>query len=285
MVWVREIGTEAGGAKQEYAAIGEETRQSNRMAIHETVRRWSPGGDPRVLETIAFRESRWNHRAEGDRTIAPAVFKRTQAAWIRRGNPWAHEPRYWGASRGLFQAMVPYALVRWDEKAHPWSFFSPIVATAHAARLWNSAIRRGAQNMIDVRMVWAYGPKGLKIPRTDERYQKRLRSTVKRLQSLGHPPTLATRPASASKLDGFGTAKQPGQDHKVAEIAAALGLPTVLPPLGDVPKNWLVRPPLPDKDKVDKNDGSQLGIALGVGAAILGGVLLLAAVSKKKGRR
>jgi hypothetical protein len=109
-------------------------------------------------------------------------------------------------------------LDKWDILASPTVLLDPIIATVVAARGLNRAIKLGAKTLIDARMVWAFGPRGLDIPKTSAEYTKRLESEQKRLRSLGFLPTLALAPIESFRLDAFGTGPQIDQVAKSDQI-------------------------------------------------------------------
>ncbi len=232
-------------------AVSRTTRRCNQLAIAATCKAWAPGSDPRGLITIAWRESRWNHLAEGDAAAAARAFERSKGKWS--ANPYVGSPGLWAASRGLFQLMTAYHLQRWDRMAHPWALYHPVVATVPAARLWNRAAQLGAKNYLDARIVWAYG--SLKHKPGDPQYEKRVKTTRARLAALGYPESLATKPIAAFGLSPFGRGTQPGQEGKLAAISKALGLPQSPPPTETMPENWSCNGSA-DLPSGDDDDGS-----------------------------
>jgi hypothetical protein len=160
----------------------------NELAIRITVAVVTGGtGDPDPLISIAKRESNFNHLAVGDEEIAAKVFDRDREKIRDKGSPWTDDPDAWAGSFGLFQLMAPYETQRWRADAHPSVLFHPVIATILAMRKWNRAIDLGAQNAVDVRMVWAFGGDGLAIDKADERYTTRVASERKRWRDLGLP--------------------------------------------------------------------------------------------------
>lgn len=225
------------------------TRASNKIAIEHTCEIWSPGSDPRGLIEIAWRESKWSHKAEGDNVIALQAFDRQREKLEKVGNPWVGDRSLWGASRGLFQAMAVYNVARWDPVSHPWAFFHPVVATAAAARLWNRGIAAGCKNMNDLRILWGYG--SLKFKPGDSEYDRRVADTKDRLRRLGYPENLAEKPLLEFGLVGFGDGPQikSGSESEdfddqydfLSGISVNLGLPTVPPPDAEMPDEWTAR--------------------------------------------
>lgn len=214
--------------------VSRQTRLCNSAAIAVTLKAWAPGSDPRALQTMSWRESRWSHKAEGDKAAAARAFVKNRHKWV--ANPWVDQPALWAASRGLFQLMVPYHLQRWSRTAHPYALFHPVISTVAAARLWNRAQQMGAKNMADVRIVWAYGR--LRFKPGDPEYDKRVATTRARLGKLGFPESLLYKPIADFGLAPFGRGPQPDQDAKLAQIAGAIGLPRTAPPAERVPENW-----------------------------------------------
>lgn len=189
---------------------------NSRDAIIATVAAWcGPDANPAPLLSIASRESNFNADAIGDVEIAKRVFERVQPKLLESRHPFANVPERWAGSFGLFQMMAPYHAQGWSKNADPHLLFDPHIATVVAGRLWNRAIALGARTPMDVRMVWAFGPDGLKIPKSDERYTSRLSKERARLQSLGFDADLATAPATSMGYSGFGQLPQPGQDGKL----------------------------------------------------------------------
>lgn len=240
------------------------TKQMNAEAIEKTVAEWTDGrGRTEWFMPTAKRESAFNHRAIGDTkdSLGPAAFRKKQRSLKKWGNPWADRPELWGGSYGLFQLMAPYQVEKWSKRAHPYVLFHPVVATVVASRLFNKAVKLGARNLVDVRMVWGFGPKGLKIPKTDERYLKRVSSTKKRLRSMGYPEELAMAPTANWGLEAFGTGEQPDQLEKFVAISEAMGMPTELPPEVSIPAMW---DPADKKDPVPSGPAKSRAMELGV---------------------
>ena len=194
-------------------------------AIASIVSDWTSGrGDPRPLISIAQRESNFVPTAAADITAATKVWQRLKPQYIAHGNPWTDNDAAFGASRGLYQLMVPYQLKRWDWTAHPLALEHPVVATVVAGRIVNNAIALGAKTPVDVRMVWAFGGDGLSIAKTDVRYTDRVKKEQDRMESLGFGRDLALAPIASMGYEAFGKDVQPGQEQKAAAIAAKLGL-------------------------------------------------------------
>lgn len=184
-------------------------------AITKAIDLFSPGADPAGLVSIAKRESAGNPNAIGDETIAPGVYERLRDELREMGNPWADDPSRWGGSFGLFQLMAPYFARLWHPKADPHELFDPLKATVVAGRLWNRAVRLGAKDPVEVRLVWAFGPKGLQHRPGSPEYDDRLASERKRFASLGYPADYATRSAASFGYQGFGTEPDDSQFAKL----------------------------------------------------------------------
>jgi hypothetical protein len=243
----------------------------NELAIRITVAVVTGGtGNPDPLVSIAKRESAFNHLAIGDETIAAEVFERDREKIRENGSPWTDDPDAWAGSFGLFQLMAPYETQRWRADAHPSVLFHPVIATILAMRKWNRAIALGAQNAVDVRMVWAFGGDGLDIAKTDERYTSRVASERKRWRDLGlsGDPLDEVRPfANAGTVQ---TANQQGQARTASE---RLGISLVTTP----PRNWQPHEsndPHTDTDQVPASRPSSLPWILG--AASIGAVAWIA---------
>lgn len=203
------------------AKVLSDSQRRAAAAISSVVQAWTRNmGDSRPLIAIAMRESALHPEAAGDISngTAAAAFERSQPKWVAAGNPWANDPSRWGASMGLYQMMPAYHLQRWSSSADPHVLFDPYVATVVAARLVNAAKQAGAQNWVDVRMFWAFGPKGLDIAKDDERYTSRLESETARMKSLGFPASLSTTSLKLAGLDAFGVGPQAGQEDVVAAL-------------------------------------------------------------------
>ncbi len=182
------------------------------QAITDTVAAVTGGhGDPRMLHAIALRESGLRPDALGDQKngTAAAAYARAKEGIRKAGNPYWDDASAWSASYGLFQLMAPYWTRLADPMAHPSVLLDPGVSTRVAARMVNRAAAAGARDWHDVRMFWAFGPKGLQIPRDDERFASRVNSTRGHLAKLGYPLDLADRQISAASLSSFGVGPQP----------------------------------------------------------------------------
>ena len=236
----------------------------NELAIRTTVAVVTEStGDPSPLISIAKRESNFHHLAVGDVRIASRVFERDREKIKAKGSPWADSPDLWAGSFGLFQMMAPYETQWWRVDAPPWILKHPVVATILAMRKWNRIIALGAKNPVDVRMVWAYGPDGLAIPKNDERYQSRVKSERQRWASLGLSGDPATMPATKYLGAGMG-GETSTQEADLHEICRRLGIsPTEVPP-----EDWRpsTMPPTsqPGEQASTPRRGSPiLGLALG----------------------
>lgn len=215
---------EGGNAKVSWVNLkGDKLAMADLIA--KIVADWSGGrGDPRPLVSIAQRESNFTPTAAADVAAATKVWQRLKPQYVAHGNPWTNEDASFGASRGLYQLMVPYQLKRWDWTAHPLTLEHPVIATVVAGRIINNAIALGAKTPVDVRMVWAYGGDGLSIPKTDERYTDRVKKEQDRMESLGFPRDLALAPVASMGYEAFGKEAQTGQEQKAAAISSRLGL-------------------------------------------------------------
>lgn len=188
--------------------------------IVATVAAWTGGrGNPGPLLSIAARESAFNPDARGDTGANGAAAR----AWERERpkfalSPWENDNARWQASLGLFQLMPANYLPIWDRMADPWVLLDPVIATVVAARALNRAQRFGADTVLDARMIWAFGPRGVLIPHNDARYISRLASERARLRKLNLDPALATAPLSSLGLEEFGQGPQEGQDERAASI-------------------------------------------------------------------
>lgn len=259
------------------------SKQANQTAVAETIRSWTYGaGNPDAFFSIADRETggTWHHWARGDLDIAPGVFERDREDIRAKGNPWTDDASLWDGSYGLFQLMAPYYTQIWSADAHPWVLHHPVSSTVVAARLWNRAIAKGAVTPIDVRMVWAYGPKGLNISHDDARYVQRVNSERERWQKLGIPGDPAEVDARSFGLAAFGTGPQADQNQRLAGIARYLGIST--DPSEPPPEDWEVAEgATPDDPPVATRRGGGAGLAFGI-AAFLG---LGALLTKRKRKR
>jgi hypothetical protein len=231
--------------------ITKATRLCNIKAIKYTVEKWSPGGDPRAFLTFAKRESNFNHTAVGDNK--GRVLEMVKKAWARNkpklaaaGNPWTDDDALWMGSFGLLQMMAPNHVGRWDEVAHPFCLFHPVINVVTSGRLWNRTIQMGARNLIEARIIWGYGNLKNKGPGS-KAYKDREKTTIERLESMGYPSSLAYQSMAAWGLQGFGLRYQgagelPEPEYDQSEFLWALsqnlGLPPIPPPDMKVPVNW-----------------------------------------------
>lgn len=195
------------------------TKEEVISAIASTVNAFAPGGDPAGLMSIADRESAFKPGAIGDKGIAPGVYEKERAELRAMGNPYADQPELWGGSFGLYQLMAPYWARVWDPKANPQILFSPWVATVTAMRIWNKAVKAGAKNIVQVRLYWGYGPKGIKnYPEGTKQYDERMASEKKRFAKLGYSPAYAMKPASSFGYGPAGTGPSVKQAAVVKSI-------------------------------------------------------------------
>lgn len=197
--------------------------------ITRIVSDWTGGtGDARPLISIAMRESGLNPSALGDSGAngpAAKAWKREKPKFVKAGNPWADQDQLWHYSIGLFQAMPANHLPKWDVLADPRVLADVVTATIVAGRQWNRARDLGAKTPVDVRMIWAFGPDGIDIPKNSTRYLDRLRSERKRMADLGFPAALAEAPISSFFLDDFGVGPQHNQEERAAAIRQGVELP------------------------------------------------------------
>ena len=194
----------------------------NERVVRTVVATLSPGASPNVLVSAARRESNWHADAVGDVEIARDVFLRDRAKLAANGSPYTSDADIaaWSGSFGLFQLMAPYEVQRWRKDAHPSVLLNPIVSTILAMRKVNRIIDLGAQNAVDIRMVWAFGPDGLDIPHDDDRYVQRVESETKRWRDLG----LSGSPLDpVRKFQGVGTGPTNDQAAQVARLTSILG--------------------------------------------------------------
>lgn len=200
----------------------------NELAIRITVAVITGGtGNADPLVSIAKRESNFNHLAIGDRATALAVFERDREKIREKGSPWTDDTEAWAGSMGLFQFMAAYETQKWRVDAHPSVLFHPVIATIMAMRKWNRAIDLGAENSVDVRMVWAFGADGLQIPRSDKRYTSRVELERKRWRLLG----LSGDPLDpVDKFANAGTVQSANQQNQVRAASERLGISAVTIP-------------------------------------------------------
>ncbi len=188
--------------------------------IMQTVEAWTGGrGNAIPLLSMAVRESGLNPEARGDTGIdgpAAAAWTRNKASFA--GSRWAGDDARWQASLGLYQLMPANYLQHWDRMADPWSLLDPWIATVVAARGLNRAQALGAKTVLDARMIWAFGPRGLNIPKTDARYTDRLASERARLEKLGADPDLALASIASLGLSEFGRGPQADQEARIAAL-------------------------------------------------------------------
>lgn len=180
--------------------------------ISATAEAFAPGSDPSALLSIAKRESAFNPTAMGDS----------------------------GTSYGLYQLKPQYMLKLWNSSASPTILLDPRVATVIAMRLWNRAVRLGASNPIEVRLVWAFGPKGLQHKPGSEQYEKRRATERARFASLGYPAGWAERSVVTFGYGPAGTDPTSSQDAQLSSLlgnssgsqmteqASSIGLPLLV---------------------------------------------------------
>jgi len=258
----------------------------NIAAIIETVRIVTGGtGDADPLISIADRESRFVHQAIGDVAIAAGVFDRDKQKIKDRGSPWTEQPELWAGSFGLFQLMAPYEVQKWAVAAKPNVLFHPVISTITAMRKWNRCIDLGAKTPVDVRMVWAYGGSGLKIPKDDNRYTERVTSERDRWKKLGLAGDPATIPAK--RFAGAGVGPQTGQNELAELISKRLGLRADVIP----PANWTVSPATTDETETETETKTETATAetsramtIALVAAIAVGGFYLWQTTKKSSR-
>lgn len=202
---------------------GSDLKMAN--AIATIVNRWTRGaGDPRILISIAQRESGFNPTAAGDIASATGVWKDVKAQFVAHKNPYVADDAAFGASRGLYQLMVPYHLQKWSWTANPLALNHPVIATIVAGRLVNTIRGMGGKNAVDVRMVWKHGPSGLKIAKDDPRYIDRRDREIERMKGLGFPEGLALAPLNPAAWAPFGLREESQQNDRALMIANELGM-------------------------------------------------------------
>lgn len=181
-------------------------------AIIATVAAWG-AGDPAALIRIAERESRLNPTARGDLEAAPRAYERVRDNLQKMGNPWANDPSRWDASMGLFQMMPAYYARLWSPTADPHVLYDPRIATVIAGRLWNRAVKAGADDFVSVRLFWA-NPNWVRVPDDDERYISRLNDKWSIVDGEVNPSVIRFRGYSA-----FGTGPQEDQEERLPRAA------------------------------------------------------------------
>jgi hypothetical protein len=200
--------------------------------IRKTVAVWTDGrGNADPLISIAWRESRLTPSAAGDikNGTAAIAWRRNKAKFVAAKNPWANEDKLWEQSIGLYQLMPANMIDKWHMQADPRILFDPIVATVVAARLWNKTIAMGAKTPVDVRMVWAYGPKGLDFDHASPQYMQRVESEREKWRELGLSGDPARVSAQSFNLASFGAWPQKNQNSIVAQIRGDVGIPDYPP--------------------------------------------------------
>lgn len=197
---------------------------------------WTDGrGVPAPLISIAKRESGLSTSAVGDVSNGTAAksWARNKKRFVAAGNPWTDQDQIWEQSIGLYQMMPANVIDKWDIKSDPRILFDPVITTIVACRLFNRAVDLAQKNgnptptAVDVRMLWAFGPKGLDIAKTDERYLDRVTSERKRWKELGLAGDPASIPAAAFHLESFGTGPQPNQNEISARIRIGTDTPVI----------------------------------------------------------
>jgi hypothetical protein len=214
----------------------EATKASNRIAINNTVSRFSPGGDPRWMFAFAERESGFNHAAraksEADAAGARKAWIRQKPKYIDHGSAHVQEIEdNWLTSWGLFQLMAPYHIQRWSWTAHPNVLINPVTATVIAGRLFNRAQQLGAKNIVDVRQLWGTGS----VKRVEPGWSKRKESLQARFKRHGLPDDAWDWPLEKWGMRGFGTKSDTAQFGMYQEVAKPLGLaawPDIATPAG-----------------------------------------------------
>lgn len=191
--------------------------------IRTVIATLSPGTSPNVLLSTAKRESafqadaaRINKDGEGE------VFLRDREKLKAAGSPYTGDEYFddWAGSFGLFQLMAPYEVQRWRPDAHPRVLFNPVISTILAMRKVNRILNLGANNAVDIRMVWAFGPKGLDIAQDDDRYVQRVASETKRWSDLG----LSGSPLDpVRKFANVGTGPNAEQESQLVRLTNILG--------------------------------------------------------------
>lgn len=162
-----------------------------RDIIRATVQRYSSAGSAgaEMLIRIAERESGLTPTAVGDREIARKVWLRDQEKIRAEGNPWWADGERWAGSFGLYQLMAPYMVRYWDPRADPYVLFDPVVSTIVAMRLANRAWELGARDFVSARIIWAYGPDGLRRhPPGSEQWQRRYEDKWSVVSGERNPP-------------------------------------------------------------------------------------------------
>lgn len=191
--------------------------------IRTTVATLSPGSSPSVLLSTADRESKFHADAiRFDKDGEGKVFLRDREKMQANGSPYTADKYYddWAVSSGLYQLMAPYEVQRWRADAHPKVLLNPIISTILAMRKVNRIIGLGAKDAMDIRMVWAFGPKGLNIEHDDKRYTDRVALEEKRWANLGLPGSPFD---PVRKFAGVGTGPTSEQASQLARLTAILG--------------------------------------------------------------
>lgn len=197
---------------------------------------WTDGrGVPAPLISIAKRESNLKPHLVGDVTNGTAAksWARNKRRIAAAGNPWTDQDMVWAQSIGLYQMMPANVIDKWDIKADPKILFDPVLTTIVACRLFNRGVQLAKKNgnptptAVDVRMLWAYGPKGLDIAKTDKRYLQRVTTERRRWKELGLAGDPASIPAESFHLEAFGTGPQPNQNEISARIRSGIDTPVI----------------------------------------------------------
>ena len=235
-------------------------REVNLRVIAETVREFAgPNADPRGLMTIAKRESGLNHHVDARLSEDVNGAKR---AWARhkdstyKNSPYRGNPELFFTSRGLYQLMVPYHLLRIGPNMDPRILWNPIWATIAAARNWNTIVRKyGVGNLCQMRSAWALGGSRW---RKDKDFARRCASVKNRVASMGFPADVATKSIQSFGLRGFGEGPQASDLAKVKAIAARTLTRTGIPP-----KEWGPSAQTPEEqaeeiDDVEDSDDAKL---------------------------
>jgi hypothetical protein len=203
------------------------TRDETIATIRRTVDTWTGGkGNADPLVAIAHRESGFNAEAKGDLKRAKAAWQRNKPKFVKWENPYTGDDALWVLSGGLYGLMPANMMQSWDPKADPRLIFDPVISTVLAARLWNRALDLGAKTAVDVRMVWAFGPKGLDIPKTAAQYRSRVDLERARWKKLGLAGDPARDSAEMFGLEAFGTSQQDMQFDLAQKVRGGPIAPT-----------------------------------------------------------